>query len=299
MRKILVLLLALALLMACAGCFCGHSWVEADCLNARSCPLCGRVEGKPLGHRWQEVTCLAPKTCAGCGETEGEAVDHSWQDASCAAPRNCKWCGLTQGQALDHTWQEATTEAPRTCLACGATEGSRIITDERFTTAANRDLFGTWETERTLTGEELNLGSYMEAVDVVLTVTFGEDGTLEIVAGFRDVEAFAEELVRNTVEILYSQFEAMDIGREEADVMLEDAYGMNVHAYAEHVWSGTDYDALVGRYSGSRVYYVEDGNVNMAANWEGTFRPSTYTLAGDRLTLVDPDGITMELTRVE
>lgn len=299
MKKVLILLLVLTLAVGCGGCFCGHSWVEADCLNAKTCPLCGKVEGEPLGHRWQEATCLAPQTCGACGETQGETVDHRWVEASCAAPRNCQWCGLTEGEALDHTWQNATTEAPKTCAACGATEGERIITDQRFTTAANQALFGSWKTELVLTGEELKLGGYMDEVTVNLVTTFGEDGTVEIRAAFEDEAAFVADLTRITAELLYQQFEAMDIGREDADVMFEDAYSMDIQTYAESIWSGTDWNAMLDMHSSTGVYYAEEGKVNMAASWEGEFKASAYTLAGDKLSLTNPEGKTTELTRVK
>ena len=299
MKKVFVLLLALACLVACTGCFCGHEWVEASCLEPKTCPLCGKKEGEALGHSWKEATCQAPQTCEACGETQGEKVDHRWLDATCDAPETCQWCALTRGEPLAHTWQNATTEAPKTCAACGKTEGERIITDERFTTQANRELFGDWETEMTMSGEELSLAEYVDEVAFVVTVRFGEDGNMKIITQFKDMEGFVAELVAVTQEMIYLQFEGMDISREDADVLFVDSYGMTVAEYAAGIWTVVDWNAMMELYSANYVYYADGGNVNIAESWDDAFETSSYTLAGDVMTIVDPDGTTLELTRAE
>lgn len=127
MKKIHVLLLALAACLALTGCCLRHKWVEPDCESPKTCSECGKTEGEALGHSWQDATCTAPKTCSECGKTEGEALGHSWQDATCAAPKTCSACGETEGEALEHTWSEATCSAPKTCNLCGETEGDPVL----------------------------------------------------------------------------------------------------------------------------------------------------------------------------
>ena len=236
MKRFGLILLALACLIGCAGCFCGHQWVEGDCLTPRSCPLCGKVDGEAPGHRWREATCQAPETCDACGETRGQPVDHQWQAATCASPKRCVWCDLTQGQALDHTWQADTTEAPKTCTGCGLTEGERILTDERFATAANEDLFGQWRGETVLTGADLRLEEYVEQVPVIVTVTFEEDGSMEKSFSVKDLEGLTLQLIDITQQRMYQQFREMNIDREEADVLFEDAYSMTIEEYAVLFW---------------------------------------------------------------
>lgn len=297
MKKLFVVLLALACVIGCTGCFCSHQWVEASCLEPQTCPLCGKVEGEPLGHRWKDATCQAPQTCEACGETQGEKVDHQWQDATCDAPKTCKWCALTEGEPLAHDWQNATTEKPKTCTACGKTEGERIITDERFTTAANQDLFGSWEMGMSMSGEELSLAEYVDEVRFVMTLCFGEDGTMEIKARFEDMDGFVAHLITVTEEMIYQQFEGMEITREDADLMFEDTYGMSVPEYAAGIWNVVDWNAMLDMYSDHYVYYAEGGSIYLADSWEDTFESSTYILSGDQLTIVDADGTTLELNR--
>lgn len=299
MKRIGILLLVLACILGCTGCICSHQWVEADCLTPKTCPLCGKTEGQAPGHRWQEATCLAPQTCGICKLTQGETVDHSWSDATCTAPKTCRWCGLTEGEMLNHNWEKATTEAPRTCTYCNATEGERIITDERFTTEANQMLFGKWITEAVMAGEDLNLESFMEQIPVVVTLVFGEDGTMEKRVSLPDPEAFLEELISITEERLYAQFEEMDIDRETADEMFADAYDMTISEYAAQSWVNADLDGMLNVHGIQGVYYASGDILNTAANWASEFTNNLFAIEDSKLTITNPDGTAMVLTRTE
>ncbi len=124
MRKLYVMLMAIGLCLAIAGCGCKHeTWQEADCLTPKTCTACGKTEGEALGHSWTDATCDAPKTCSVCAATEGEALGHIWTDATCTAPKTCSVCAATEGAALGHTWIDATCETAKTCSVCAATEG--------------------------------------------------------------------------------------------------------------------------------------------------------------------------------
>ena len=297
MKKLCVLLLVLACVIGCTGCICSHSWVEADCLNPKNCPLCGKSEGQAIGHLWEDATCQIPQTCKLCGLTQGETVDHGWIDATCDAPKTCQWCALTEGEALGHSWEKATTEAPRTCSGCGLTEGDPIITDERFTTAANAFLFGVWQAETVMPGADLNLEDYMEQVPVVVTLTFGEDGTVKKQISFPDPEAFLEELIRITEERVYAQFEELEIGREDADELFADSYGMTIGEHAAAVWAEADLDGMVEVHGTQGVYYATETAINMAGSWESEFQTHRFALNGEQLTVTAPDGTCMTLTR--
>ena len=299
MKKLMVLLLALVCVIGCVGCICSHQWVQASCLEPKNCPLCGKVEGEALGHIWLEATCMAAETCAACGMTQGEKVDHQWQEATCAGPSACKWCGQTRGEALAHAWQKATTEAPATCSACGMTDGERITTDVRFTTAANSHLFGGWEMEFPMSGETLNLADYVEEVAFIATVSFMEDGNLDVAVRFKDQAGFMADLVAKTQEMIYLQFEGMEIAREDADVMFQDVYGMSVAEYAADVWAEADWDAMLEMYGIHRVYYVQGGVLNIGKSWEAGFEGYTCAISGDRLTITAPSGEVTVLTRTK
>ncbi len=127
MKKCFILILcALALIAALAGCGHKHTWLDATCESPRTCSECGETEGEALGHTWLDATCAAPKTCSVCGATQGEALAHTWVEATCAAPKTCSVCGATEGEALGHLWIEATYQSPKWCLNCGATEGEKL-----------------------------------------------------------------------------------------------------------------------------------------------------------------------------
>ena len=76
-KKFIVAAIILALVFVCSACGeteCVHEWSEATCTDAKTCSLCGIVEGEALGHSWVDATYEAPKTCSGCGITEGEKL---------------------------------------------------------------------------------------------------------------------------------------------------------------------------------------------------------------------------------
>lgn len=298
MRRLCVILLVLACILGCTGCICSHSWVEADCLGPKTCPLCGKTEGQAIGHLMVDATCQTPQTCKLCGLTQGDTVGHGWVDATCDAPKTCQWCALTEGEPLGHSWKKATTEAPRTCSHCAATEGERIVTDERFVTKDNQMLFGRWTTETVIAGEMLNLEKYMEQVPVVVTYVFGEDGTVEKQFSFQDMEAFVAELIRVTEERVYAQFEELDISREDADELFADSYGMTIGEHAAAVWADADLSGMLEVHGTQGVYYADGELLNTAANWMAEFTGSPFAVEGNKLTVTNPDGSAMTFTRV-
>jgi len=97
MKKLISLVLALAMVFSLAACGCQHEW--------------------------QEATCKAAKTCALCGETEGEAAEHvpeAWvvtsvdtQALSMAQDLNCAVCG-----ELIATKDSSTGSAPVNSTVC-------------------------------------------------------------------------------------------------------------------------------------------------------------------------------------
>ena len=301
-KKISIILLVILCTLLFAGCECEHEWVEASCDAPKTCALCKATDGAPLGHSWMAATCEMPKTCEVCGLEQGDVQGHNWVEATCDTPKHCLNCEATEGTALAHAWQKATTEAPKTCAACGVTEGERIITDARFTTAANQALFGTWEVDMTMTGEELDMGEFVEEVPFVAALTFGEDGDLAIEFRFKDLDAFLSELRRNTVELMYKQFEDMDMTREEADDVFVSAYGMSVADYATSIWAVVNWENLFDVYNVHYVYYADGEQLYIANRWDGNFISGTFLVEGDQLTVCHPElsgGELTVMTRVE
>lgn len=297
-HKLSVLLLVLACLLVFTGCQCEHEWVEANCTTAKTCSLCGEVEGTPLGHTWAAATCETAKTCETCGETEGEALGHSWEEATCVTPKTCRNCNLTEGEALGHTWMEATTEAPKTCETCGLTEGERIMTDDRFTTAAASNLFGSWELEIALPGDTMDMGELVDEVPVIITFHFGNAGDLMMNMRFADLDAFLDNLITVTTEQTYLEMEADGMSREEVDASIEAETGMTTEEYVASLYTAIDWNAMMDVYNLEFVYYVEGDQLYLDYTWTGTFAdPATIVVSDNTLTMTDSSG-THELKRI-
>ena len=50
-----------------------HDFADADCLNPKTCTVCGKTEGSALGHEWTTPDadlCEVQSTCSRCGATE-------------------------------------------------------------------------------------------------------------------------------------------------------------------------------------------------------------------------------------
>ena len=107
------------------GC-CKHSYIEATCIDPRTCTECGKTEGETVDHQWLEATCENPKTCSVCNATEGTTLEHVWQEATCETPKTCEICKTTEGDAVGHNLTDATYLQGATCEVCGKVEGEPI-----------------------------------------------------------------------------------------------------------------------------------------------------------------------------
>ena len=189
--RVLPLLILLGILLT--GCGCKHEWAEATCTAPKTCSLCQLTEGEALGHTYADATCEAPKTCSVCNGTEGEALGHTWVEATCQVVKTCSVCKKTEGELADHKWIDATTEAPKTCSVCSKTEGDRIITDSRFTTAANKDLFGTWSGVAELDCQELIGPGFTTKAKMDYAITFNPDGSYQEATTLLNEEVFIQD----------------------------------------------------------------------------------------------------------
>ncbi|MCM1235122.1 MAG: hypothetical protein NC489_33905 [Ruminococcus flavefaciens] len=102
---------------------CIHKWIEADCLNPKTCSRCEKTEGEPLGHDFSKLTCVDDEVCLRCGETGQKAEGHKWNDAKCTEDEICLVCGEIGRKATEHKWLDATCTEPKTCSVCKETDG--------------------------------------------------------------------------------------------------------------------------------------------------------------------------------
>lgn len=233
-----------------------------------------------------EGNCVTDKTCADCGEVLSTAPGHNWQDATCEKPKTCSGCGLTEGEALGHSWLDATTEAPKTCENCGATEGERIITDERFTTAATIDYQGNWVAEFNMSGEMMELPGFESGIDCLLYLDLRNDGTATLSIEAVDVAAMEADITDYLVQMLYEELAAAGLTKEDADAAFVEAYGMSLQEYAEYAVKEMNMASLFEQMSLDMVYYVENGNLYMADDWADDMGdPSPIRLDGENLVL--------------
>lgn len=179
-KRILILLLAAALLCTLWGCACEHQWQPADCTTPQTCAECGETQGDALGHTWQAATCLTPETCEVCGATQGEVAGHNWEEATCTAPKTCKVCGLTEGEALPHDYQLHSFSGDTMRLRCQ-------LCSDTITEPIDRELYlqsrmsravGHWDLFAVKKGTTTTSAVKISGVGPYLTIA--EDGTMHL-----------------------------------------------------------------------------------------------------------------------
>lgn len=221
----------------------------------------------------------------------GCACEHEWKDADCAAPKTCNLCGQTEGEKTnDHKWEEATTEAPKTCSVCGQTEGEKINVDERFKTAACKDLFGTWTGVVHANGATLGVEGVM--VNIIMTYTFSKDGNATLSMELESTEGIKQRWE----ETLYTQFADQGMSKEQADSAMKLVYDMGISEYAQQM---ADSVAESVADSGvSMVYYVEDGKLYTGLDWDQKMDSAAFTME-DGIMHKDEAGETVAYTKAE
>ena len=217
-------------------------------------------------HDWQAANCNEPKLCKICGETVGNRMGHHWSSATCTENKTCSRCGAIGEAAQGHQWVEATTEAPKTCRICAATEGERIITDERFTTAASAPFVGTWKGQMSVSCADLGYTGINTPMVFHVTLTFGKAGEFTSKVELASGLPMKNEVVRLQAEDLYAGYANMT--KDQADAAMKNLMGVTVTEYAAYYVQQKNYtytDPITSEITG--VYYVQEGEVHAATQW--------------------------------
>ena len=139
MKKLLTLLLALAMVLCLASCqYLPEGFQSA--IDGAIDNVMGMLGGETTcEHDWIGATCTAPKTCSLCGATDGEANGHTEEivagtAATCTEDgltdgKKCSVCGVTTVEqtaiaALGHT-EETVAGKAATCTEAGMTDGKK------------------------------------------------------------------------------------------------------------------------------------------------------------------------------
>ena len=135
-----ILLFAFCILLTACGNKCEHTYDNACDVT---CNECG--EERTVTHDFADADCLNPKTCTVCGKTEGSALGHkpAEDDGDCTTPVKCKNCNeiVVSGNqthtygTITYTWADdySSCTAMRKCTVNGCQS------TETETKAATRD----------------------------------------------------------------------------------------------------------------------------------------------------------------
>ena len=218
---------------------------------------------------------------------------HEWAEADCQNPQTCKLCGKKEGEPNDvHTWEEATTDAPKHCRICGKTEGEKINVDARFQTSKCKDLFGTWVAYYDIDGKKMGLSGLI--IPMKLTMTFSNDGKLEMKAELENPAEFQRTFVDFLVDYTYWQLSAMGMSKSEVDAAYRQE-GTTLRKVCQEQAAASIEDM---KSTESLIYYVNNGQIFSAKDWDESMDYDKFELKGGKLLLDDEDlGETLSFVR--
>lgn len=206
-----------------------------------------------------------------------DTCEHQWEAANCAAPKTCTLCGETEGEPMgDHTWEEATTERPKTCSVCRKTEGDAIETDDRFTTAACKPLFGNWEIEYVMDGAEMGLNGI--ELTMKMTITFRKDGEMTVTTQCKNPDAAISDLAKHLEDMMYAQYQLDGMDRAQADADCLAQHGQTVTNFCKF-----RADVVIKNMKSIEdgVYYVEDAFLYTAEDWDSDMEEEPFEITED------------------
>lgn len=304
--RVLTALLALAMLLSLlAGCNandndttvnnCEHEWLAATCKAPKTCRLCGETTGTKFSHQWNEADCEHPKTCRFCKSTEGEALGHTWTDGDCVTDKVCSVCEKVGQQAPGHDWKPATTEAPKTCKVCGETTGDKLGVNSRFDPTTCQGLIGNWKAEFVMDFTSYDAPGITEPMTI--TIQFSDNGVMTYTATFQDRARLAHSLNTALVNMMYelmgTQF---GMAPEDVEAQYQSNYGMSVYDYMDKNLAPSTIDPLATTYT--HMYYVEDGVVYHAEDWDQEELPMSFQLTDGKLVVEFEEFGVIEFTQV-
>lgn len=179
-RTFLCLLLCAVFILA-AGCnVCSHTWVDATCLQPKTCSLCGATRGNIVAHKFFEWRVAEEATCVSAGVDE----------------RECLTCGEKEtrtiyGALREHTpgsWTttrkatlEETGERVKKCTVCGEvveTEYFQLSDAERE--AQTRAACVAYTYDQIARNPAAYVGTFGKYTGEVIQVIEGSDNYIEL-----------------------------------------------------------------------------------------------------------------------
>ena len=237
------------------------------------------------------VAAMLTVMLSGCGE-----CNHQWLPADCQTPKTCYHCGLTEGEPNDkHLWEDATTERPKTCSVCGKTEGDIIDADERFTTAACKDLFGNWQAKYEIPADRLSMADL--TMQMRITYTFYNDGEVRIEVEVMNVSNLTGQVAQRLSQIMYDQYSQQGMTQAQADAACMELHGQTVQAFCQQR-AKTVVDVMDS--VEEKVYYVEDGVLYIGDDWGSGFQSYEFRMDENGKMEMDDEQLeqTLEFVRM-
>ena len=190
--------------------------------------------------------------------------------------------------------------------------GVKIENSSKFDKEACKALFGTWKSELdfarilslTMIEEEMELpDDRIPPCFVEITIVFRENGSYLSTAQV-DRDQLRSLMVELSVEMIYLSAEMEGLTREDADEQFLAMTGMSIREMVEsEADEGVEelYNTINEESKG--VYYIEDGKLYMADDWNEVVEGGKFNCNGNTFTLAAPENelgieLNFEFTKV-
>ena len=190
--------------------------------------------------------------------------------------------------------------------------GVKIENSSKFDKEACKALFGTWKSELdfarilslTMIEEEMELpDDRIPPCFVEITIVFRENGSYLSTAQV-DRDQLRSLMVELSVEMIYLSAEMEGLTREDADEQFLAMTGMSIREMVEsEADEGVEelYNTINEESKG--VYYIEDGKLYMADDWNEVVEGGKLNCNGNTFTLAAPENelgieLNFEFTKV-
>ena len=178
-------------------------------------------------------------------------------------------------------------------------DGTLMDCSDKFDRETAAHLFGTWKAKVDLMDfiSESNI-ELKETFYIEFLIIFSDNGTFTLEATV-DEPKLRDFMYQYALEMVYASFEEEGMTRAEADAMFKGMMGMTIPQYVEEQMKGVELsDLLMGLPETlTRVYYVEDGQLYTAENWNTPPELTPLTIEGNQFTISDGE-ISLVFTKV-
>ena len=173
--------------------------------------------------------------------------------------------------------------------------GELLDISDRFHVENCTDLLGGWSGEMVIDSSMLGMDIPGFQLKAQVYMHLDENGLMRMIFAI-DEDEYRQILKEVTYETLRDYF-GRERSQDELEILSLAEYGKGINKYVENYVNGLNVNGFI-YHEFFYFYYVENGKIYSADSWKSRVEVSDFILAGDMLTLSDPNfGLSITMTR--